>query len=132
MLMLIVDNSELERTFIFLLFNSVFSLPIRNSDNRIASVSRLETTTKKSFICPWYCYPAIIFSILIGLILITICISACDYRYLKKDQELKAIQQKTVSLENKDDEEKSISEKVSQKSEDDDDDSITSTDSEKV
>jgi hypothetical protein len=79
-----------------------------------------------------YCYPAIIFSILIGLILITICISACDYRYLRKDQELKVIQQKTVSLENKDDEEKSISEKVSQKSEDDDDVSITSTDSETV
>jgi hypothetical protein len=130
--MLIVNNSELERTFIFILFKYVFSLPIRNSDNRIALVSRLETTTKKSFICPWYCYPAIIFSILIGLILITICISACDYRYLKKDQELNAIQQKTVSLDNRDVEEKSISEKVSQKSEDDDDDSITSTDSEKV
>jgi hypothetical protein len=130
--MLIVNKSEHERTFIFLLFKYVFSLPIRYSDNRIPSVSRLETTTKKSFICPWYCYPAIIFSILIGLIVITICISACDYRYLKKDQELKVIQQKTVSLENKDDEEKSISEKVSQKSEDADDDSITSTDSEKV
>jgi hypothetical protein len=130
--MLIVNKSEHERTFIFLLFKYVFSLPIRNSDNRIPSVSRLETTAKKSFICPWYCYPVIIFSILIGLILITICISACDYRYLRKDQELKVIQQKTVSLENKDDEEKSISEKVSQKSEDDDDVSITSTDSETV
>jgi len=130
--MLRVNKSEHEITFIFLLFKYVFSLPIQNSDNRISSVSRSETTTKKSFICPWYCYPAIIFSILIGLILLTICISACDYRYLKKDQELKVIQQKTVSLENKDDEEKSISEKVSQKSEDDDDDSITSTDSEKV
>jgi hypothetical protein len=130
--MLIVNKSELERNFIFLIFKSIFSLPIRNSDNRIPSVSRLETTSKKSFICPWYCYPAIIFSILIGLIVITICISACDYRYLKKDQELKVIQQKTVSLENKDDEEKSISEKVSQKSEDDDNVSITSTDSEKV
>ncbi|CAF2721774.1 unnamed protein product [Rotaria sp. Silwood2] len=105
------------------------SLPIRNVDNNI------EISTNKSFVCPWYCYPAIIFIILICLIILTICISACDYRSSKKQQETNIIKQKTVSLENKDDDDKktidSMSQKVMKKSQDDDAISLTSTNSDK-
>ncbi|CAF1217958.1 unnamed protein product [Rotaria sordida] len=105
--------------------------------NRIASemFKQHETSTNKSFVCPWYCYPAIIFIILICLIILTICLSACDYHSSKKQQESNVIKQKTISLENKDDDDKktvdSMSQKVLKKSQDDDAISLTSTNSEK-
>ncbi|CAF0914810.1 unnamed protein product [Adineta steineri] len=117
-----------------LLLKSVFSSPIRSINNRIRSGPILETTTttKKSFICPWYCYPIVIFSILIGLILITICISAFDYGYLQKHSELKNIKQKSIVLENKDNEDKQTIDSISIKSEEDDTISINSNDSQKI
>ncbi|CAF1185002.1 unnamed protein product [Rotaria sordida] len=133
--MLIVNKLNYERIFLFILFKSIFSLPIRNIDNHIPLKFKVETSTNKSFVCPWYCYPAIIFIILICLIILTICLSACDYHSSKKQQESNVIKQKTISLENKDDDDKktvdSMSQKVLKKSQDDDAISLTSTNSEK-
>lgn len=85
---------------LFLLFQNLFSFPVGETNAYISSTLPLKTTTKKSFVCPWYCYPLGIFSSLIVLILVTICISGCDYRYLKNHQELKTIEQKSLSAEN--------------------------------
>jgi hypothetical protein len=127
--MLIINKSNHERIFFLILFQCVFSLPIGNIDNNFHSTITLETPTKKSFICPWYCYPIIIFAILAGLVIFTICLSACDYRYSKT----KFTQQKPISL---DEEKKTInktSQKVLKKFESDDVISITSSnDSEKT
>ncbi|CAF3693215.1 unnamed protein product [Rotaria sp. Silwood1] len=126
---------------LFILLKSIFSLPIRNIDNHIPLKFKVEKSTNKSFVCPWYCYPAIIFIILICLIILTICISACDYRSSKKQQESNVIKHKTISLENKDDDNDdddddkktidSIPQKIMNKSQDDDIISLTSMNSEK-
>ena len=57
--------------------------------NTLPSTST-STTTTKPIVCPWYCYPIGVFAILALLILLTLCISACDYRYSKKRPKSKA------------------------------------------
>ncbi|UJR31835.1 hypothetical protein I4U23_019312 [Adineta vaga] len=123
-------KSDFGRLVIFLLIRNVFSLPFDKLHEHISTTLIMKTTTKKSFVCPWYCYPIGIFSSLILLILLTTCVSACDYRYLKKHQNLKIIEQKPNPIENKTI--SIISEKASLESDvnDDDDDGISVTSAE--
>ena len=90
-------RSDHEGLFLLILFKSVSSLPI---DHHIHLALKSETTTNKTSTYSWYYYPVIIFSILISLIVLTICISACDYYYSKNQQESKVVQHRTISIDN--------------------------------
>lgn len=134
--MFIVNKLCNKIIFLLTLYKSIFSIPIPNADSHNSFVLKADSTTNKSFVCPWYCYPAIIFTILITLFVVTICLSLCDYRYSKKQQESKVIQYKTETLENKDDEEiKTINtlrpKDIENSHENDDFVSLTSIDDEK-
>jgi hypothetical protein len=86
------------------------------------STSTLAVTTKKPIVCPWYCYPIGVCAILAVLILLTLCISACDYRYSKKRQQSK--------VTDGGDEKASVDTAREKLEDDDDDESAASMDTE--
>ena len=87
------------------------------------STSTLAVTTKKPIVCPWYCYPIGVFAILAVLILLTLCISACDYRCSKKRQQSKV-------TDGGGDEGGSVGTATEKLDDDDDDESAASMDTE--
>jgi hypothetical protein len=124
-----LNQSDFGRLVLVFLFQCLFALPIAKMNTLIHVTTILQTATKKPFVCPWYCYPVGIFMSLIALIFLTICISGCDYHYLKNHQPMQVTRQKTTPREKEAIE--SVSEKVSQKTVEDEDEggSMVSADS---